>query len=48
MPRRSFYLFTEDEVHAVMHREGEVICIMISKMPAADLLALMRGETRHA
>jgi len=25
-----------------------VICIMVSKMPAADLLALMREKARHA
>jgi anti-sigma factor RsiW len=43
-----FYLFTDDDMHAVMHREGEVICIMVSKMPAADLLALMREKARHA
>jgi anti-sigma factor RsiW len=44
----NFYSFTKDDVHAVMHREGEVICIMVSKMPAADLLALMREKARHA
>jgi len=44
----NFYSFAQGDVHAVMHREGEVICIMVSKMPAAQLLALMRDRARHA
>ncbi|SRR6266404_298282 len=44
----NFYSFTKDDVHAVMHREGDVLCIMVSKMPAADLLALVRDKARHA
>ena len=44
----NFYSFTKDNVHAVMHREGDVLCIMVSKMPAADLLALVRDKARHA
>lgn len=44
----NFYSFTQGDLHAVMHREGEVICIMVSKMPAAQLLALMRDRARHA
>jgi hypothetical protein len=31
-----------------MHREGELICIMVSKMPAANLLAMMRDKARHS
>ena len=46
--RITFYSFTQGDLHAVMHREGEVICIMVSKMPAAQLLALMRDRARHA
>lgn len=43
----NFYSFSNDEYHAVMHREGEVICIMVSKMPATQLLTLMREKARH-
>ncbi len=44
----NFYSFSKDGYHAVMHREGNVICIMVSKMPAAQLLALVRDKARHA
>ncbi|MGH7798219.1 MAG: anti-sigma factor family protein [Candidatus Binatia bacterium] len=44
----SFYSFSQGDFHAVMHREGELICVMASKMPAADLLALVRGKARHS
>lgn len=44
----NFYSFEEGGVHAVMHREGELICIMVSKMPAADLLAMVRAKARHS
>jgi hypothetical protein len=46
--RINFYIFGQGDYHAVMHREGEVICIMVSKMPAAQLLALVREKARHA
>jgi Putative zinc-finger len=42
----NFYTFAQGDIHAVMHREGEVICIMVSKMPAPQLLALMRDKAR--
>jgi anti-sigma factor RsiW len=44
----NFYSFTDGDFHAVMHREGELICIMVSKMPAANLLAMMRDKARHS
>lgn len=44
----NFYIFGQGDYHAVMHREGEVICIMVSKMPAVQLLALAREKARHA
>ena len=44
----NFYSFAKDDVHAVLHREGEVICILVSKMPLADLLAVARGRAGHA
>ena len=44
----NFYSFSSDDSHAVMHREGELICILVSKMPAADLLAMIRDKARHS
>lgn len=44
----NFYSFSKDDFHAVMHQEGEVICIMVSKMSPEDLLALVRDKARHA
>ena len=44
----NFYLFAKNNVHAVLHKEGEVICMLVSKMPPADLVALARGKARHA
>jgi anti-sigma factor RsiW len=46
--RINFYSFAKSDVQAVLHREGEVICILVAKMPPADLLALARGKARHA
>lgn len=43
-----FYSYGTGEFQAVMHREGEVICVMVSKMPAADLLAVVRDQARHS
>jgi Putative zinc-finger len=43
----TFYTFARDGVNGVFHREGEVICILASKMPMADLLALARSKARH-
>lgn len=42
------YSFSQGDFHAVLHREGELICIMVSKMPAADLLAMVRAKARHS
>lgn len=44
----NFYSYSTGKFHAVMHREGEVICVMVSKMPAADLLAMVRDKARHS
>lgn len=48
MSKIDFYAFAKGDVHAVLHREGEVICILVSKMPLADLLALAREKAGHA
>jgi anti-sigma factor RsiW len=44
----NFYSFSEGDFQAVMHAEGDLICIMVSKMPASDLLAMMRDKARHS
>lgn len=42
----NFYAFARGTVHAVLHREGELICILASDMPMADLLALAKAKAR--
>ncbi len=44
--RMNFYAFSSGGVHAVLHREGDVICILVSKMPIDALLALARGKVQ--
>jgi anti-sigma factor RsiW len=44
----NFYSFSQDGINAVMHQEGNVICILVSKMAPADILALLRGKSAHA
>jgi hypothetical protein len=44
----NFYSFSSIGTNGVMHREGNVICIMVSEMPTGDLLALVRAKARHA
>jgi len=34
-------------LNAVLHREGNVICILLSEMSAGDLLALVRAKARR-
>jgi len=46
--RLDFYSFSRDGINGLLHREGEVICLLVSKMPAADLLAMIRGKSAHA
>jgi hypothetical protein len=46
--RLNFYSFWRNGVNGILHREGEVICVVASRMPAADLLAIIRGKTAHA
>ncbi|MGH7847442.1 MAG: anti-sigma factor family protein [Candidatus Binatia bacterium] len=41
-----FYTFTADTINAVMHREGDTICILASTMPAHELLALARAKAK--
>lgn len=42
----NFYTFSRNGVNGVLHREGSVICILVSKMPMQDLLDLARSKAR--
>ncbi|MBI2985859.1 MAG: zf-HC2 domain-containing protein [Deltaproteobacteria bacterium] len=44
--RVGFYTFSRDGVNGVMHREGTVICILVSRLPMGDLLALARSKAK--
>lgn len=46
--RLNFYSFSRDGVSGVLHKEGNVICVLVSKMTPADLLAVIRGKSAHA
>jgi len=46
--RINFYGFSRAGVNGVMHREGNVICILVSKISPAELLAVARGKPHHA
>jgi Putative zinc-finger len=46
--RLDFYSFSRGGLNGLLHREGGVICLLVSKMPAADLLAMIRGKSAHA
>ncbi len=43
-----FYKFSTNEYNAVLHREGSVICLLVSSMPAEKLLALAMGKADRA
>jgi len=42
----NFYAFSRGTVNAVFHREGDVICILASEIPMAELLAVTRLKAR--
>jgi RNA polymerase sigma factor (sigma-70 family) len=44
--KMNFYAFCREAVNAVLHREGDVICILVSEMSMDDLLALARSKAR--
>lgn len=44
----NFHMFSEEGVNAVLHREGDVICILASKLPMEELLNVARAKARHA
>lgn len=41
-----FYTLARGGVNGVMHREGKLICILVSKLPMEELLALARSKAR--
>jgi anti-sigma factor RsiW len=40
--KMNYYTFSRGALNAVLHREGNVICILVSEMPSQELLALAR------
>lgn len=42
----NFYTFSHDGVNGVLHREGKLICILVSRMPVGDLLTLARSKAQ--
>ena len=40
----TFYSYSVGRINAVLHREGTLICILVSAMPMPDLLALARSK----
>jgi hypothetical protein len=44
----NYFSFSHDDLNGVLHREGDVICLLVSKMAPAELLSLLRGKTAHA
>ena len=44
----NFYSFSQDGINAVLHQEGNVICILVSKMTPAEILSLLRAKSAHA
>jgi hypothetical protein len=44
----NFYAFSRGNVNGVIHREGQVLCLLVSKMALPDLLSVARGKPHHA
>ena len=40
--KMNFYTFSQGALNAVFHREGKIICILVSELPTQDLLAAAR------
>jgi hypothetical protein len=38
--KMNFYTYSRGEFHAVLHREGKIICILVSTLPMAELLII--------
>jgi anti-sigma factor RsiW len=39
----NFYIYSQGRIHAVLHREGKLICILASSLPAPGLLDIARS-----
>ena len=46
--KMNFYAFSRAGINAVLHREGDVICILAAEMPMHELLALAREKSRRS
>jgi anti-sigma factor RsiW len=46
--RIRFYSFSRNGINAVLHREGNVICILVSNMPPEELLSLVKSSSPHS
>ena len=44
----NFYIFSSGGMNGVLHREGDLICILVSRMPMSDLLEVARSKARSA
>ena len=44
--KMNFYAFSRGGVNAVLHREGDLTCILVSEMSMEDLLALARSKAK--
>jgi anti-sigma factor (TIGR02949 family) len=44
----NFYIFSDQHVNAVLHKEGDVICILVSQLPPAEIINVLRGMPHHA
>ena len=44
--KMNLYAFSRDGMNGVFHREGEVICILVSAMPMKELLALAQAKAK--
>jgi anti-sigma factor RsiW len=42
--KMNFYAFSRGGINAVLHREGDIICILASAMPMEELLALAKSK----
>jgi anti-sigma factor RsiW len=46
--KMNFYAFSHGGLNAVLHREGEIICVLASEMPMEKLLALARSKAKSS
>jgi hypothetical protein len=44
--KMNFYAFSRAGLNAVLHREGEMICILASEMPMEELLSLAKSKAK--